>query len=369
MKTLKRYGGSNRPSPKIQLPLPHWDPSDGWGLVHVVQPPDLTIPDSPTRGFFKGNPFGVLLDPAPPFVNGANTTPANMTMSYLLPKYKQFGMPVIDQFLTKHAESSFDMFHLDRWQADQAGMSDSDFCDLIAYCHTWGFFTPIWFTGSGDNRGGGWSSIGARVNSFMKELLLRGQNFLDKVIALPGEELNNGCPPGPNGADSIISNVCAAMNPVGVPVQLHFTSNYPGYPENAKPGEDFDKKMVDWIAQWRGRVTGHYVQMDPYSPIAYTDPNCYNAKNGRPTRMLSSAGYMGAKLWDIRRFWARAGFTTPCITAFELMGDPQLYGNCSEQYSALRGLEMLYCTSDGSAPPLTGGCAARLQDGTALRNV
>ena len=30
---------------------------------------------------------------------------------------------------------------------------------------------------------------------------------------------------------------------------------------------------------------------------------------------------------------------------------------------ALRGLEMLYCTSDGSAPPLHGGCAARLPSG------
>lgn len=307
-----------------------------------------------------------MVSPAPAIVPGANTTPAEMTMSFLLPKYQQ---PDIDRILKAHGDCSYDMIHLDRWQADAAGMGDSQFGDLLAYCQSWGFFTSVWFTGSSDNRSGGWSTIGGRVKPFMDMLLGRGQSFLDKLIALPGEELNNNCPPGPNGCDSIIDNVCKAMNPVGVPVNLHFTSNYPGYPENAKPGEDPDKKMVDWIHQWRGRVFGHYVQMDPYSPEAYIDSNCYNQQHGRPVRRLSSTGYMGAKLWDIRRFWARAGYTDyPCIVAFELLGDPALYGNCSEPYLALRGTEMLYCTSDGSAPSMAGACAARMADGTALRN-
>lgn len=345
-----------------QAPLPPFDPSDSYGLVHTIQPPDLVIPSTPTRDFFLGDIGGVMLPVAPPYVPGANTNfGGRMTMSFLLPHYVQFGTGQIDAFFAAHASRGYRTFHFDRWQADNAGLSDSQHLDLMAAAQSNGFFTSCWFSGSEDPRSGGWNTIGSRLTAFMDALLARPQSFLDQMIAMPGEELNNGCPPGPGGCDDIIANVCSRMNPVGIPVWLHFTSNYPGYPQNVPP-DQADAAMVSWIAQWRGRVRGLAAQMDSYNPGAYPDPSAPNPYT------LSSAGYMGAKLWDIRRFWARAGYTDyPSVAAFELMADAELYGRCSEPYGALRGLEMLYCTSDGSAPPVAGiGNGGWLPDGTPL---
>jgi len=371
-KLLRRYGGGGgKCPPTLQKSLPPFDPSDDWGLVHTTQPPDLILPTSRTRDFMLFDLGGVMLPSAPPFVDGANTTPPEMTMSFLLPKYQQ---PWIDNILCAHATRSYPCFLLGRRQADDAGMSDAQFCDLIEYVQSWGFYVLVWLSSSRDNRSGGWNTIGGRINQFLDVLLARSQHTLDNIASLlPGQELNNGCPPGPGGADDIIANVCARVNPTGIPVDLHFTANYPGYPVNVPP-DQADAEMVHWIAQWKGRVRGLFAQMDAYNPVCkiggvdrpYGDPSCYNAQHGAGLQPLSSAGYMGAKLWDIRRFWARAGYNTPSIYSSELINDAQLYGKCSEEYGCLRGLEMLYCTSDGSCPPLmgTGGC--RLPDGRPL---
>ncbi len=296
--------------------------------MHRTPPPDLVIPPGYTRTFWRGDLGGVMLPTAPPWVPGCNTTPPEMTMSFLLPKYQQFGVKQIDAFLTAHAERNYSHFHLDRSQADDAGLSDTQFVDLIAYVQSWGFFTSCWLSGSRDDRSRGWASIGPRITTFLDVLEARGQRVLDRFIALPGEELNNGCPPGPAGADAIIRGVCARTTPVGVPTWLHLTSNYADYPPNPRT----DASAVVWWQQWIGQLQGLCWQADPNAP----------------------AGLMGAKLWDARRILGRAdpAFLT---VAFELRAEAQLYGRCTEEQGCLTGLELLYCDNDGLGYPEVAG--------------
>lgn len=331
---------STRPVPVRQKPLPPFEASDDQGLVHTTQPPDLVIPSWPDRHFWRGDIGGVTLKETPPFVPGANTTPPEMTMSFLLPWYSREWQ---DKILTAHAERGYTHFHLDLWNARKAGYTPEAFADLVDYVRSWGFFVSCWLTSNQDDRSQGWASVSWIIAPYLSVILDRPKP--ETFISMPGQELNNGCPPGPNGADSIISHVCAMANPVDSPVWLHFTEYYPGYPENVPPAQA-DMAMVQWIARWRGRVRGLAWQGDSGG----------------------SAGLMGAKLWDARRFWARAGFTDyPCVSAFELMASFQLYGKATEEYGCLRGLEMVYCTSDGSAPPVAGfGNGARLPNGDPL---
>ncbi len=347
-------GVGPRPAPQRQKPLPPWEASDDSGLVHTTQPPDLVIPSGPDRRFFRGGFGSTMLPQAVPlgmsradqitFAQsiGANTTPLEMSISFLLPYYRRFGTASVDVFLTAHAKRGYSHFLLDLHHCYAAGFSVSDVLALVAYVQSWGFFVSMWLTGTNDDRSRGWASVQGRVEPVLRGVL-NDSGITERFISLPGEELNGGgCPPGPAGCDSIIAAVCALCNPSDVDVWLHFTSNYPGYPENAGPGEDPDAKMVQWIAQWRGRVRGLAWQSEP----------------------TQSAGLQGAKLWDARRFWARAGYIDyPCVAAFELTANEALYGRFTEEQACLRGLELLYCTSDGSAPPVAG-----VMDGLRLPN-
>jgi hypothetical protein len=337
-----RGGAPGHWPPPPRDPLPAFDTSDSYGFVHTTQPPDLVIPSGPDRRFFRGDLGGVMLPTAPPFVPGANTTPPEMVMSFLLPWYQQ---PWIDTILMAHAERGYTHFLLDFYHCRKAGLSLQQTLDLIAYVQSWGFFTPIWLTGSNDDRSHGWTSVQPIVEPLVRGLL-NASSLTAGFIAFPGQELNTNCEPGPGKADAIIAAVCALCNPSDVDCWLHFSPNYPGYPMNPQPGQNFDVMMVEWIAQWRGRIRGLAWQGDG----------------------SQSAGLMGAKMWDARRFWARAGYTDyPCVVAFELMATDELYGHCTEAQGCLRGTEMVYCTSDGSAPPVAGyGNGARRADGSVL---
>jgi hypothetical protein len=336
-----------RPAAVRHAPLPPFDVEDPGGRVHTVFPPDLVIPSAPDRDFWRGDIGGVMLAEAPPFVDGANTTPAEMTMSYLLPKYVQFGTAQIDAFLTAHAQRGYTHFHFDLWQADAAGIGDAQFLDLIEYVQSWGFYTSAWLASSAYDRRGGWASVGPRVTAFLDALLARPQQTLDRFIALPGGELNNAC--SPEGSDAIIANVAARCNPVGIPVWLHFTANYPGYPSQAlvaKRGDNIDTALVEWWQQWVGKVKGL----------------CWQGDQNHP------AGLMGAKMWDARRI---LGWADPSLrlVAFELLATNQLYGRATEEDGCLRGYEMLCCPNAPGYhnPAVSGfGNGGRLPDGSAI---
>src|ERR1035437_4129238 len=169
------------------------DPPGTGGDVHTTKPPELVIPSGPDRNFWRGDIGGVMLPTAPPWVDGANSTPPEMTMSFLLPKYVRFGTPAIDSFLTAHAIRNHSHFHLDRGTAvNTLGLQGT--LDLIAYIQSWGFYTSFWLCGTGDDRSGGWPMLQPMIEPFLQALIAQG--LADKAIALVGEELNTGCVPG-----------------------------------------------------------------------------------------------------------------------------------------------------------------------------
>lgn len=326
--------------------MPPFDADDPGGRVHTTPPSDLVIPKGYTRNFWRGDIGGVILAKTPPFVDGANTTPPEMTMSFLLPKYKQFGIQWIDEFLTAHAKRDYSHFHLDRWQWDVAGFSMNDVAAMIDYLISWGFFPSMWLCGSNDDRSNGWPQLKSIIEPVLRMLTAKSSRC-EKSIVLVGEELNNGCVPGRmvNGLDWIIEGVCAIANPAGIPVWNHFTSNYPAWPP-PPPDGDIDRACAEWWSQWIGKIEGICWQSDPKSP----------------------AGLMGAKMWDTRRLLARADprFLT---VAFELRAEEQLFGRCTEEQGCLTGLELLYCDNDGlpGHPEVAGfGNGGRYSDGTSI---
>lgn len=324
------YGGGGS---GMMPPLPPFEASDSSGLVHTTLPPELQVPSGPTREFVVGDAWGITLPVDPmsvPLVPGCNTTPRNMIMSYLLPWYRQNGAEwVIDSYLAEFARRYYSHLHFDRTNAVAALGNDGGAAFVREMSERVPFVT-LWASGSSDDRSRGWTSIGAAITNFLNALLA-GANP-DKFFVSPGEELNNGCPPGPAGADSIIQGVLNICSPLGIPTALHFTSYYPGYPENAPP-DQFDAAMVAWLAKVRGwGVRQLWWQADP------------NA----------SAGMQGAKLYDARRFWQRAGFAYPAVAAFELVGEKQLYGQCDEPHGALRGWELMCCPAGTAIYPVAG---------------
>lgn len=340
-----------RPPPVQQLPLPPWDPSDSGGQVHTTPPPNLVIPSGYDRGFWRGDIGGVMLayEDIPPIGGtqqqkiafaqsiGANTTPLEMSISFLLPHYVQFGTSVVDAFLTAHAQRNYSHFHLDRGTAvNVLGLTKA--LDLFAYIQSWGFYTSAWLCGTGDDRSGGWPMLQPMIQPFLEALIARG--LADKSIMLVGEELNTGTVPGsgPNGLDGLINGVNGLCNPVGIPTYLHFTANVPSWqPDGMDP--------VQWIAQFKGKLAGICSQLN----------------------QDDSAGAQGAHLWDTRWRWAQAD-TSFRVVAFEIMATAQLYGKCTEEYGCLRGIEMLYCPSGAPAPDAPAvagfGNGGRYPDGT-----
>lgn len=330
-------GGGIRPAPTRQpslVPPLAFDQDDDDGKVHTTLPPEQVIPPTYDRDFWRFDPWGVTLDEAPPYVDGANTTPPEMVMSYFLPAYVQFGSKWVDKILTFHAQRNFSHFHFDQYTFEQFGFDAERAADLMLYAQSWGFFTSYWAKRpASPTHGDGYAQTQHLYMPFLNTLLAKGCAADGKLIYLVGEELNSGYTPGPNGLDDVINNVCAFLNPRDVPVWVHFTSNYPAFP--------VDTDFTGWWRQWIGKVKGLCWQADP----------------------SASAGLMGARLWDARKYIGAAwtGFKVP---AWELRGEEQLYGHYTESQGALTGWEMLCCTRDDTPyPAVAGAAAARYPDG------
>jgi hypothetical protein len=331
-----------RPPARRQPALPPFDQNDPGGLVHIVLPPEQQIPTAPDRDWWIGDAWGVTLEETPPFVPGANTTPREMIMSYLLPWYPRVWQ---DKILTAHAERGLTHFHLDRWNWQAAGLSDAQVVELFKYIQSWGFYTSWWATGSKDPRDQNWQGIKHLIEPFLRLLIAADEP--EKSICVVGEELNSWNKPGADGLDDIIVNVAAICNPVDLPLWLHFANNVPAWPG---PGVTF----VDW---WRWLA----------QPFARNQSGqkvrgcCWQ---GTPT---DPAGTMSAHLWDTRKYLAAADADRLRVCAFELRGDEQLYGRCDEAHGALTAWEMICATRNApapNAPPVAGSMnGPRFPDG------
>ena len=327
MLLLVNSGGGNgivRPKPIFQNSLPSWsiflNPDPG-GIVHTTAPPEWQPPTTYNKRWWRGDIGGVMLPTAPPFVPGANTTPPEMTMSFLLPWYVQFGTKWVDAFLTAHAQRNYSHFLLDRFNFDASGLGPNGALQLIKIVQSWGFYTPMWMTGSTDGSSRATLAGYQRLVDPYMNLFTKDSNVMDKLIVLPGEELDNGIPPGSPGLDDILNYECNRCNPLGIDIYFHFTANHRTWYPNGT-------NEVAWAQQWINRITGQMWQGEPY-----------NITNNPPT-----LGNMQAQFWDSRSFWQSI---TPSfiMIAGEYAATPELFGQCSEELGCLFGLGLQFGTN------------------------
>lgn len=314
--------GTVRPVPIQQKPLPNWsiflNPDPG-GIVHTTPPPEWQPPAKYNKRWWRGDIGGVMLPEAPPYVQGANTTPPEMTMSFLLPWYVQFGSKWIDMFLTAHAQRNYSHFLLDRFNCDASGIGVNGTIDLIKILQSWGFFVPMWLTGSTD--GGSRASLSGYQNLTDKYMnaIMASSSMMDKFICLPGEELDNGIPPG-SPLDNILNYECNRCNPAGIDTYLHFTENVRTW--------SIDGNEVAWAQKWCNRITGQMWQGNPS-----------NVTNNPPT-----LGTMQAQFWDARSLWQSVN-PNFVMVAGEYAAEAELNGQCSEELACLVGLGLQYATN------------------------
>ena len=315
---------SKRPPAKRQPPLPPFDHDDPGGRVATTLPPEQVIPAGPDRDWWRGDFGGVTTRETPPFIPGANTTPPNMWMTFLLHRYSRAWQ---DIFLKEYCERGYTHILLGAPDDRKDPAAIAAQVEFFKYVQSYyGLFTAYWATSTGDApqyKDKNWKGIREIIEPFLRALIAAGKP--EKSIMIVGEELNSWNKPGPDGLDDIIANICAICNPVDLPVWLHFTSNHPSW----QPG---GMTPTTWWQQWVGRVKGL----------------CWQATSNDP------AGSMAAHMWDARKYLGAAS-TQLKVVAFELRASEQLFGHYTEEQGCLTGWEMICATRGGTNfPPVSG---------------
>jgi hypothetical protein len=322
---------------KRQAVLLPFDTDDRGNLIHTALPPEQHIPTAPDRDFWIGDAWGVTLTETPqqeadplldePFEPGANTTPGEMFMSYQLHLYPP---EWVDKILTAHAERGYTHFHLSppRDRTDAASIQET--VNLFKYVQSWGFFTSYWATGTPDApryKDKNWDGIKEIIEPFLRALIAAGEP--EKTICLLGEELDSWNRPGPDGLDDIIAHAAPICRDADIPLWLHFTSNKPGW--EGKAGQS----IVDW---WRWLAT-------------LGVRGCCWQSNA-----ADSAALQSAHLWDTRKYLGEADSRLK-VSAWELEGIRELYGQETEVQAARVAWEMICATRGSEAPnaPATAG--------------
>jgi hypothetical protein len=331
--TLVPGGPLPFPAGVKQNPLPPFDSSDPGGLVHTTLP--FTPPSTQSKTFWRGDFGGMTLATAPPYVPGANTTPPEMVMTFLLPFYTQ---PWQDTMIAAAVARSHTHFHLDQANWQSAGLSPTQAVALMQYVQQSIWYTSFWALGCPDGTPD-WATASPYLQPTLTALFAAGAATCERSILVLGGELNRHI--SPVALADIASNVLPQCTDNGVDVWLHLTSNYVSWPVAGQSPQDF------WQGMKALGVQGLCWQGDQ------TDP----------------AGTMGAHLWDARSEMAEAD-PSLLVAAFELMATAELYGQCTEDNGCLRGFEMVCCPTGAptpNAPPVAGyGNGGRMPDGTPL---
>ena len=335
--------GFKRPAPVKQSPLPAFDASnpDGSGIVHTTPPPELIIPPHFTDPLFLRADFnGITLNlsrwgiptPAPGRtlydIVGANSTPAAMIMSPMLPLYPR---KLQDAWLTESAERAYDdvVIASEGWDFATNGFSFTipTFVAWAKYVKSWGNRIVYWGNCEPDD-------------PYMLALLDAGLlNF-----SIVGEEVNSKV--DPPTLEAIIQNHLGHLGTI--PCGVHFTDNWP-------LRAPLDTYLTNW-APYDGRL--HLCWQANQKETAGTQGgSLYYA------RMRVNLGWQGDADFEPQ-------FAAPNsrVILFEMQASDQLDGLCTEEYGCLRSLESLYCTRlDPHILPLSGACnGLRYPDGTGV---
>lgn len=322
-----RAAGRQQPS------LDAYDPDDPGGVVSRSCPSEQTLAPDMWRGDFGC--VTVAQDPnSVPLVPGCNTTPRNAMISFLLPFYDRQWQ---DIQLAEHAWRSYTYFHLDRINADRAGLSPTQLVQLMAYVQSWGFKTSYWGMGTPDGQQDLDGAL-ALLMPTLNALIAAGPTVCEQTILIFCEETNSCMSPAT--LDALVVAVAPICRASGIRMRHHFTSRYPAWP-NGGSNVDF------WVRQSSLGVEGLCYQAIPSDP----------------------AGTMMAAMWDTRTYMGQADLNLK-LTAFELRAELQLeeaqaiaeLGHpCTEQDGCRTGLEATFATRGTTTyPPVdgygNGGC-------------
>lgn len=334
------------------LPFDASDPGGG-GIVHTTLPPEQVIPPPPNRRWWRGDFGGVTLDILPqnvvaqvPIINGltpqqigANTTPLNMMISFLLPWYTPVGQQII---VNAHRIRGYTHFHLDRHTWEAAGYTVTTILPLFQSLINQGFYVSWWALSSLDGHISNWAAAQPFIQPMVNALAAAG--IANKCILIIGEELNSYTDPTPTGLDDIIRNTCALTNPLDMDTYLHFTSNVDSW--SSAPFT-----QTSWWAQWPGLLQGL----------------CWQS-NANDT-----AGTMGGHLYDARTYLGNADPNRLRVVAFEtrafaeLFVPPTVPVHYTEQMTCRTDWELI-CTTrrpQDPFPPVAGaGNGIRYPDGS-----
>jgi hypothetical protein len=332
---------SRRPAPKAHAALPPWDTSDSGGIVHTIQPAELTSID------MQADFAGAAIDlnrwnkQTLPYFKGANTTPPNAIMTPMLVLYPRYFQ---DAVLTEHAERGYDSFIIapDGWNLSDNGFyfNNQSLINWISYINSWGFKTILWRSSP----------------TFADPFLAVVEDMISFYIV--AEELNSKI------SNQQLITLLEGLRGISIPVGVHFTNDYP-------LGNPLDTYLTDW-SPYNGWV--HLMQQFNQNDSAGTQ----SAKSYY-ARQRVNLGWQGED--DIQPSKAAPNSK---VYVFEVMADAQLdpknwsiprpdaanvFGTCTEEYGCLRSIEALYATRDNPlVRPLAGfGNGARLPNGYPFR--
>jgi hypothetical protein len=208
----------------------------------------------------------------------------------------------------------------------------------MAYIQSWGFFTSYWGIGTPDGHFTSWAQARPLYQPTLDALIAAGPDVCKNTILIVGEELNT-CT-SPEGLLDIVQHLAPICHDHDIPMWLHFTSNYPGWP---RPGES---KVQFWQGMHALGVKGQCWQSNAYD----------------------LAGTMGGHMADSRLYLEHASLDMRLV-AFETRATAQLTGQCDEAHGCLTGYELLCKVREpGSvAPAVSGfGNGGRRPDGNPL---
>jgi len=327
---------NTRPAAKKQKPLGHFDSSDPGGDVHTVCPPEQIIPSNPTKLWWRGDFGGMTLDRTPPLVQGGNTTPQNMVMTFFIDRYDREWQ---DEIIFAHCEKSYSHFHASPPE-DRTSLSNCNSqVQLFQYIQSYGNYVSYWGIGSVDQIAQhGWQAVSGLYLPFLNALQAAGSKTCENTILIVGEELNSCTTP--DSLLDIVTNLSPICQSIGIDMWLHFTSNYPAWPRAGQTQQGF------WEAMIGLGVKGLCWQSNAYD----------------------LAGTMGGHMWDSRKVIPPPGrFVAFETRAYAQLVDPTL--KYTEEVGCLTGLEMIYCpiAAGSNILPVAGfGNGGRYLDGSPI---
>ncbi len=276
-----------------------------------------------------------------PFIDGANTTPANMLMSPMLIMYPA---DVQAAYLTEYAERRYDDVIIDcePWAAPREYSIDEIKAFAKFLRDDWGFRVVLW---RGDPHRGVDAMLRGLVEDGLISFYVHGEEVDGKMTS---EEYEASL--------RVVDAYIAARIPIGA----HFTCNGErgmGYPIGM-PRETF---LNDW-SEFNGRV---HLCLQLAGDVT---PEMRAFYGWGDDVKLVPAGLQGASIYYARRMvnlgehggpdGAKGpGAPDSVVILFECMATAKLYGRCSELYARLRSYEGLCGTRDNPKVRPVSGCA------------